>query len=408
MRNISRIIALCSAILFAVLAMPLLTGRLLTLDDLGAYHIPLRYLYSTALHNGDSTLWTPSIFAGYYAFGEGQVGMAHPWHLLLYRFLPLTVAFNVEIIGSYVAIFAGMVMLLKELGCSREARWFGAMVFTFSGYNLFHLVHVNSVATIAHIPWMLLLTSRLIRAEDRRRRSRAFIGLACVVGSQLLIGHAQHVWFALLLTAALCGYYAWTRRSLRSIALVVLSFAIGWLVASVQLLPLFDMVQTSQRTEWTPASSLSFSLLKVNVIQLWAPFAFRQGMRAIADEEAAVHEFIVYNGAFCTVALAWVAVRWNVLSRNAAVWGLLILALAGLVLAFGQYGGFYPTIAGLPGLRWFRAPARHLVLMHFALSMLAAFVFDDLVNLVRRHEVIAVRRLLPLAIPAALSVGASS
>ena len=58
-----------------------------TLDDLGAYHIPMQYLYAAALHRGETLLWTPSVFAGYYVFGEGQVGMAHPWHLLLYRLL---------------------------------------------------------------------------------------------------------------------------------------------------------------------------------------------------------------------------------------------------------------------------------------------------------------------------------
>ena len=42
------------------------------------------------------------MFGGYYLFGEGQLGMAHPWHLLLYRFLPLTPAFNIEIVSSYV------------------------------------------------------------------------------------------------------------------------------------------------------------------------------------------------------------------------------------------------------------------------------------------------------------------
>src|SRR5262249_61403721 len=141
----------------------------------------------------------------------------------------------------------------------------------------------------------------------------------------------------------------------------------GWRAAPVRLLPRLDVVQASQRTEGPPASSLSFSLLKVNVIQLWAPFAFQHGMRAIADEEAAVHEFIVYNGAFCTVALTWLAIRWNAFPRKPAVWGLLLLALAGLVLAFGRYGGFYPAIVGFPGLRWFRAPARHVVLTRFAL-----------------------------------------
>src|SRR6266436_4037118 len=108
MRRLPGVIAACSAALFAPLLFPLVTGRVFTLDDLGSYHVPFRFLYSTALHSGDSILWTPAVFAGYYAFGEGQIGMAHPWHLLLYRFLPLVAAVNLEIVASYAVLFAGV------------------------------------------------------------------------------------------------------------------------------------------------------------------------------------------------------------------------------------------------------------------------------------------------------------
>ena len=151
MRPIRLIIGICSAALFVPLLIPLATDRVFTLDDLGAYHIPMRYLYSEALHHGDSILWTSAVYRGFYLFGESQLGMAHPWHLLLYRFFPLTIAFNVEMIGSYVAMFAGMVALLKRVGLSKPSCWFGAMTFTFGGYNLFHLVHPNLIATVAHI-----------------------------------------------------------------------------------------------------------------------------------------------------------------------------------------------------------------------------------------------------------------
>ena len=173
MRPLLRVIAVCSAALFVPLLIPLATGRVFTLDDLGRYHIPMRAVYSEALHQGDSILWTPAVFSGFFLFGESQLGMAHPWHLLLYRFLPLVAAFNLELIGSYVVMFTGVVLLLKRIGFSRESRWFGAMVFTFSGYNLFHVIHLNLIAGVAHIPWLLLAahvlaTQRTARHEHGR------------------------------------------------------------------------------------------------------------------------------------------------------------------------------------------------------------------------------------------------
>src|SRR5205823_4904061 len=115
------------------------------------------------------------------------------------------------------------------------------------------------------------------------------------------------------------------------------------------------------------------------------------------------HELSVYNGAFCTVALAWLAVRWHALMHRTLVGALLAFASLSLLFALGRYGGVYVWLAQLPGLNGFRAPARHIVLFHLALSGVAAVVFEDLVIVVRRREKIELRRLWPLAIPVFLS-----
>src|SRR5918993_2306511 len=114
-RNVERAAALCSLALLLPLAWPLLTGRVFVFDDLGVFHVPLRHLYAEALRSGDSLLWTPSLFSGFYLHGEGQAGMLHPVHLLLYGALPLGVAFNLEFLASYVFGFAGMFYLLRRL-----------------------------------------------------------------------------------------------------------------------------------------------------------------------------------------------------------------------------------------------------------------------------------------------------
>ncbi len=378
-----------------------MTGRVFTLDDLARYHIPMRAVYSEALHRGDSILWTPAVYGGYYLFGESQLGMAHPWHLLLYRFLPLAAAFNIEMIGSYAVMFVGVVLLLKRVGLSRESCWFGAMVFTFSGYNLFQLIHVNMIAVMAHIPWLILTAHVLATASDRKTRARAFIALALIFASQILIGHLQETWLGVVAVGCMCLYLLWRNAAVGGIVLVAGAFVLGALVGGVQLLPLLDVVRSSERTDWSLASSLSFSLVPIDMVQLWSPFTF-QNRPSI--EWLGVHEFIVYNGAFCTVALAWIGVRRRALERGRLAGALLVFAAVGLLLAFGKYAGLYTSLLAVPGLRWFRAPSRHLVLYHLSISVLAAIVFEDLAALARRGERVALRQLWPLAIPAALSI----
>jgi hypothetical protein len=161
--------AACSAALVAPLLGPLLTGRIFVYNDLTWFHLPLRYLYQQALRSGDTVLWTPSIFSGLYLHGEGQAGLFHPWHQLLYRALPLGAAFNLELVASYPASFAGMVWFLRRLRFSRPAALFGAMLFAFSGFALLHHHHVNMVAIVAHLPWLLAAAD--VAIVDERPRS---------------------------------------------------------------------------------------------------------------------------------------------------------------------------------------------------------------------------------------------
>jgi hypothetical protein len=89
MRSRVRAVAPCCAALALPLVLPLCLGRVYVWGDLSAFHLPMRHLYQQALRSGDSILWSPAIFSGFYVFGEGQAGMAHPLHWLLYRLLPL-------------------------------------------------------------------------------------------------------------------------------------------------------------------------------------------------------------------------------------------------------------------------------------------------------------------------------
>src|SRR4051812_3564129 len=193
----------CSLALLAPLLGPLIRGRVFVYNDLSWFHLPLRYLYQEALHAGDTVLWTPSIFAGFYVHGEGQIGLFHPVHQLLYRILPLAAGFNLELVASYPVAFGGTFWFLRRLRFSRAAALFGAMLFAFSGFNLLHHHHLNMVAVVAHMPWLLATADVLIVDERKQARACAFAGMALVMGSQLLLGFPQGVWWNAI---ALCWF----------------------------------------------------------------------------------------------------------------------------------------------------------------------------------------------------------
>ncbi len=81
---------------------PLLRGRVPILGDLGGYHVPLRHFYARCLEAVDRFDWSPNLFGGFYLQGEGQLGMYHPLHWLLYGNLSLATALNLELLANDV------------------------------------------------------------------------------------------------------------------------------------------------------------------------------------------------------------------------------------------------------------------------------------------------------------------
>ena len=383
-RGLMAAVLIPAAGLFVPLLLPLIMGRVFASDDLAVFHLPLRLLFSEALSRGESILWTPHLFNGFYLHAEGQVGALHPLHLALYGFAPLVVAFNVELILSYVAAFAGMWIFLARLGLSRAAALVGATGFAFSGFNLLHLSHMNAVAIAAHIPWLLAAIDVLMCGPPRARPF-AIGALALLVGSQVLLGYPQYVWISSLTVALYALMRAWSVRRWGAAILAGAGCVLGLAVGAAQLLPTLDLFERSVRPVVSPAFRLTFSLHPLNLFQLWSPYLFEYRVFALTDEHFA-HEFGLYNGALCTIALVWVLFRWRRLhERHVAAAGLVFCAV-GLVLALGRYGLLYEQLTILPVVAAFRAPARHVLMVHVGLSLLLAVMFEDIGRMAKVRE----------------------
>jgi hypothetical protein len=304
-RGLALLIAACSAALFAPLLVPLLSGRVFVSNDLTWFHLPMRHLYREALGAGDTVLWTPSIFAGFYLHGEGQTGVFHPFHQLLYRFVPLQPAFNVELIANYVAAFGGTFWFFRRLDLSAAAALFGAMLFAFSGFNLLHHHHMNMVAVVAHMPWLLAATDVLMVDERRRARTFALAAMALILGSECLLGFPQAIWWNVLTLAAFAWFRASEMHARRRLLACTAAVVIGILLGGVQLLPTADAAAHSERVAFSRDFALTYSLHPINLLQLWAPYVFEAGAWSRVDPRW-FHEFGIYSGAILPVALIWV------------------------------------------------------------------------------------------------------
>jgi uncharacterized membrane protein YozB (DUF420 family) len=394
-------LALLFVLLILALASPPFFGRVHVADDLGNLHLPVRGVYQAGLQAHQSVLWSPHLYGGMYLHGEGQAGMYHPLHWVLYRFLPLSWAFTLEFILSYVVMFPGMYLLLRRFDLPHPEGLFGAIVFTFSGFNLLHFMHVNAIAVVAHLPWLLFAIDLLLRSTDRREVTLAQLTISLGTGSQLLLGHPQFVWLSVLAEVALVTWRLRTAVSLWRVALLAWAVSLGVLLGSVQLLPSVEALAGSHRANPSAEFRSTYSLHIANLLQLVSPYGLRG--RVVGGN---VQEFGLYNGALCSVAVGWLFLRRHELGRfRSLVLAAFGFAVVMLIVALGSHGGLYPLVSQIPGIGVFRAPARYILLVHLALAIITAVMMADLRHMAHRTERAGALRLLwPLTVVAGLSL----
>jgi hypothetical protein len=373
--------------LFLALSAPALCGFVPTADDLGAFHLPLRAFYAKALESGEAWDWCPGLFGGFYLTGEGQAGTYHPLHLLLYRLLPLGWAWNIECLASYPFLFCGACLLLRRRGFAQAEALFGALVFTFCGFNLLHFVHVNAIAVAAHIPWLLYAIDRLVSRSadwqsvpttsktDWQSVLQSVCFIAALTGSQLLLGYPQYVAYSLLAEALYLALalHEQKRSVLRHGSAWLIAKVFGLALAAVQILPTFEAVADSVRQSADSSFSESGSLHPLNVVQLVAPYLF--ATRVVGQN---THELSLYVG-IVPLLLAIVALSGPQSEYKAAATALRRFAVAlgvlGGLLAVGKHGPLHQWLAHLPLAGYFRFPCRAVVLFELGFALLAAMGF---------------------------------
>ena len=396
--------AFAAAALWLALAWPALQGRLHVIGDLGGYHLPMRMAFAESLARREKPYWTPRILCGYYLHGEGQVGMLHPWHQLLYRFLPIEAAFEIELLANYPVLFVGMWLWLRRLGLPSAAALVGALLFSFSGFSSLHLMHMNLMAVLAHLPWLLLAIDVALRSSNSTHVWLALGGVSLLVASQVLLGHPQTVWLCAL---AIGGYIVFLFRSLafryRPI-LVGISLVLGFLMGAAQWWPTFDLLASSERPAATAAERSLGSFQPINLLQCVTPYALNERVWTNDPLNAGPHELAFYGSALVpTLCIALFVGRPLTPARRRLLIGAVSLAGVGLLLALGSYSGpLSDALLRVPIVGSFRVPARALWLAYFGGALTASVAVAELTELAVSGERIAWQRLAWLiAVPVA-------
>lgn len=386
------------ALALLVLALPAFGRAIYLHTDLANYFLPIRAFHAACLASGDSCLWFPHFYNGFYLHGDGGAGLFHPLNDWIYRFLPFDVAFNVEFLRPYPVMLAGMYCFLRRWSLPRFASLFGASVFALSGFNLLHHMHMNVLAIAAHLPWLLWAIQGCLRGESARARAGSWFAVALLSGSQWLLGHPQYVVISSLAEAGYAALLVFERPQLRGLLTLLLAKIVGLAIGAVQVVPTLAALSLSARANAGQDLASSYALNPQQLLQLFTPHFLPPNLPL-------VHVASVYIGAAAPVLLAGLLLRrpvWR--PQRTLVFGALGLGGLALILSLGDSGGLYALWSRVPILGQFRAPSRFLLLVHFFVAIAAAVSLSSLVGDPKRP---VARRWVLFVVPALSIVVAS-
>ena len=375
----------------------------LYLRDLIVFYYPQAAMIASALAEGRLPSWEPAVGLGYPFHADPHSLIAYPlaWLLLsLPRGFALFSIVHVPIAGTT------FFLLLRRWTLSAPASALGAAVLMFGGFTANLTCHALALRGLAWLPLVLLAFDRYLETGT----PRALVAATLALGLEASATDPQYVLFTALLLAAM----PWLRPSAaglparRAAGGALLACAGAALLLAVQYLPLAQLVLLSTRGEgMSRAEATHFQMDPRQLLGMVSPVPFPSPADPDFSASYPGGSLAFLSDLFWglpVLALALAALGWRGAGgpggpgRTATVCAL--LALAGLLLSFGDRLPFYPVLTTLvPPLGVFRSPAKYFFFPGLAVPLLAALGFD---GLMRGRE--PVRRVLQASLAAASAI----
>jgi len=341
---------------------------------------PIKEELARALSAGRLPFWSDRMGLGVPLAAESHVAAFYPPNWLLYRIWDVGTAYRLTMWLHFLALAAATFAYAQELGIGRAGSSLAAASFTLCGFQAVHAAHEPFYHLMPYLPLCLLLAHRYATSGW----VVWLAGLALAWGTQITLGHFQiQMWTGglVLLTG---GWQALTRsggrlRSLgRAVGLLV-GLCWGAAIAWVQLRLTWELSGVAGFSRpphllanflFPPAHCAQFALPEVFLGQPGGAGDAYWGRHGTNPGEACAYAGVV------PLILAFVGTVVASRFGSLSLWRLIIP----LSLALATMPGWWPDgfflLLQLPGLGWFRAPARYTLLTSLGLALLAGRGLD--------------------------------
>ncbi|MHB1557247.1 MAG: hypothetical protein ACYC61_07190 [Isosphaeraceae bacterium] len=338
---------------------------------------PLKSELARALGEGHLPEWSDRFGTGLPLLAESHVAAYYPPNLVLYRILDVSTAYRLLMWGHYLALTAATYFYARCLGVLPWGAALSALAFTFCGFQAIHSSHEPFYCLLPYLPLALGLAERFMMSG----RPLWLVLLPPVLGVQWTLGHFQiQTWTGGLVIVTGLWRAAVDRRPWGRAGLLVLAVGAGIALAAVQLGPSWQFSDLVGQTRRAASELLFYSYPPAHWFEPVLPRPVRELRQGPEDpywfgEQTTGFEAALYVGTIPLI-LAFVAIVSRPTGRATLLWRLAVPIAFAMATMPRWWPRGYLALLAVPGLGYFRVPARYTLLASLGLCLLAGEGLD--------------------------------
>jgi len=354
-------------------------------SDLTELNLPLRFLVSQSIKQGEIPLWTDLLAGGFPLLAEGQAGVFYPFNLIIFSLLPFIAAVNISLLVNFYLAEIFVYLYARILKISRISSVLSAIIFSFSGFFIFRLKHLNMINAAIWLPLEFYLIEKYFLS---RKKSLFLVLLSLVFSIQFFAGHPQISYLSLVSCLIYFVLRLFLDNDKPSLVSVAKKTVIFWLatgiitfgVCAIQFLPSWEFYSATARQravgyefstlyKYSPAGLLNF------ITPYWLGNPANNSYNQDIRETGVFWENNIYFGVLALVFS--LLATFYLFPINKKVRLLTILGLSSFLIIFNEASPLFAIFyRWLPGFSYFRFHQRFLLLTLICGVGLAGFGFD--------------------------------
>ncbi len=327
--------------------------------------------------SGSIPLWNPYYYSGHPFLANPSVFAFYP-ATLLYVFLPLPLAFNLDTVLHIFIAAVGMFLLVNIITNSVRAGIASALVYSLSGYFIERIIagHIPLIHAAALVPLIFYFTENALKTNKTRNLSIAglFLGLQ-VLGGDPHVSYLSSLFVTLyyfIRVVSDSGSAPLSDR-MKKLGFFLLIPLVAFGVSAIQILPSLEFSSLSDRANNTFEFVSEGSFSKAHFYSLLIPQRFNKALSSGLDFEMGC-----YIG-MLSLFLAFVGLFFSRYRKHTICIGIMLIVTITFILGKNTplYRLYYEL---LPMLSSFRVPARATFVFDFLMAVLAGLGIKHLIE----------------------------